>query len=460
MRRYYEILDRANRGPYLTEEQWDLEKVAMTTRHLVEKYKLSWNPSCILPRDGALADAVFEAGMELAESLGVYCRDTKRVIEFDPQELEAGLRRMPQTLAMGEGKDQRTFFVRGIEDGRPPLIWSGNAGAPIPERYYLEYVMVYAQEPIVDLLNPGSLTTVDGFEVRTGGPMEIAACRREMEYMRIGAKRVGRPGMPILAAASAVSALGDVAVAHPDYMRPCDAHLVPMLNELKMDNGNLARAVNAIEYGVRNASLPCVSVGGLGGDAPGSAVVNVASFVLSNLVCLSDFHICHPIHIRHVATSTRAVMWVESIVGQAFARNAPCIMVSDIFPKSGAMTRELLYETAANAIVNTLSAAHLEGPAAADGAAPNCSGLEARLMGEVGHAVARQRMTLEEGNAIVLALLEKYEHIFARREGNPGLPLDQVYNLETLRPIPEWQSMYEGVVGELREMGLEGLPVP
>src|SRR3990172_1854468 len=151
MRRYYEILDRANRGPYLTEEQWDLEKVAMTTRHLVEKYKLSWNPSCILPRDGALADAVFEAGMELAESLGVYCRDTKRVIQFDPQGVGGG-------------------------GGGPAVMWWGNAGAPIPERYYLEYVMVYAQEPIVDLLNPGSLTTVDGFEVRTGGPMGIAAC--------------------------------------------------------------------------------------------------------------------------------------------------------------------------------------------------------------------------------------------------------------------------------------------
>jgi methylamine--corrinoid protein Co-methyltransferase len=285
--------------------------------------------------------------------------------------------------------------------------------------------------------------------------MEIAATRREMELIRRGTRRVGRPGMAALAAASAVTGLGDVAVANPDYMRTSDAHLVPMLNELKIDDGNLMRAVNAIEYGVVNASLPCVIVGGLGGDAPGSAVVNVASFLLSNLICRSDFHILHPIHIRHVATSTRAVLWVENIVGQAFARNAPCVIFSDSFPKSGAMTRELLYETAATAIVGTLTGGHLEGPAAADGAAPNCSGLEGRLMAEVGRYMARSGMSLREGNRMVLQLLPKYEHIFDLPEGNPGFPLDEAYDLETLKPVPAWQEMFQEVKDELRDMGLD-----
>jgi methylamine--corrinoid protein Co-methyltransferase len=36
-----------------------------------------------------------------------------------------------------------------------------------------------------------------------------------------------------------------------------------------------------------------------------------------------------------VATSTREVLWVESVVLQAFARNAPAIIVADVYPKSG-----------------------------------------------------------------------------------------------------------------------------
>ena len=457
MSRYYELVDRASHGPLVSEEDWDLERVAGTVRRLVRKYKLSWDPNQIVTDDPGLADAIFTAGLELARTTGIYARSTGRIIEFSTEELEQGLRGMPQALVMGEGKDARTLFPRKICDEHPPLIWAGNPGAPIPENLFKKAVLSYVREPIVDLACSFSLTSVNGIEVRTGGPMEIVAVRREMLLARSALREAGRPGMAVLAAASAVSEIGDLSVANPTYMPPSDAHLVPMLNELKMDNGNLARAVNSIEYGVRNASLPCVIVGGLGGDAPGCAVVNVASFILANLVCLADYHILHPIHVRHVATSTRAVMWVENIVAQAFSRNAPCILVSDIYPKSGAMTRELLYETAANAIVNTISGGHLEGPGAADGAAPNCSGLEARWMGEVGQAVTRQRMTLPQANELVLKLLPKYEHIFNQPGGNPGLPFDKVYDLETLQPIPEWLGMYQEVKQQVKEMGLVGL---
>jgi methylamine--corrinoid protein Co-methyltransferase len=246
-------------------------------------------------------------------------------------------------------------------------------------------------------------------------------------------------------------------VAHPDYLRPSDAHLVPMLNELKIDKRNIARAVNSLEYGMLNAALYCVLVGGLGGDAPGSAVVNVASFIIGNLTNLSDYQLLHPIHMRHVATSTRSVMWVESIVQQAFARNAPCIIVTDIYPKSGALTRELLYETAANAVAVTASGGHLEGVGSADGLLPNATGLECRLMGEVGHAVARQGLSLQEANRITVELVEKYEHVFEKPDGNPGVRFDRAYDLETLKPRAEWQRYYEEVKEELVELGLTSL---
>jgi methylamine--corrinoid protein Co-methyltransferase len=452
---YLDILDRAKEGPYITEENWDLEKVAMTTMQLVEKYKLTWDPEQIVTDDPGLADAIFEAGLELATTIGAYSRTTERIIEFSRDELEEGMRRLPQTITMGEGKDARTLFARQIMDERPPLVWAGNPGAPHPEELFLPTVLSWAQEPIVDLITCGTLAEVDGREVRTADPIEIVATRRELLYMRQALKRVGRPGMGMLAAQSSVSELGDLAAAHPDYLRPCDSHLVPMLNELKMDHRNIARAVNSLEYGMRNAALYCVIVGGLGGDAPGSAVVNVASFILGNLTCAADYQLLHPIHMRHVATSTRSVMWVESIVQQAFIRNAPCVIVTDIYPKSGAMTRELLYETAANAIAVTVSGGHLEGCGSADGLLPHATGLECRLMGEVGHAAARQGLGLKEANAIILKLVDKYEHVFDLEEGNPGVRFDQAYDLTTLRPVPEWRQMYDDVKEELRQMGLD-----
>jgi methylamine---corrinoid protein Co-methyltransferase len=457
MLNYLEILDRASSGPFITEDDWDLEKVATATARLVQKHKLQWNPEEIVTSDPALADAIFEAGLELAQELGCYSRSTERIIEFDPGELEEGLKRMPQSLVMGEGKDARTLFPRKVMDDRLPLVWAGNPGAPTPEALFKPTVIGWAQEPIVDLITCGTLTHIDGREIRTGNPLEIVATRRELQILRQALREVGRPGMGMLAAQSSVSELGDLAAAHPDYLRPCDSHLVPMLNEMKMDNRNIARAVNSLEYGMANASLVCVIVGGLGGDAPGSAVVNVASFILSNLTSLADYHLLHPIHMRHIATTTRATLWVENIVQQAFARNAPCIMVTDIYPKSGAMTREVLYETAANAIVIAVTGGHLEGCGSADGLLPNGTGLEARFMGEVGHAAVRQQLSLQEANALVLKLIEKYEHIFEMPEGNPGARFDQAYDLQTVRPVPEWQRLYDEVKTEVRGIGLEAL---
>jgi len=454
MLNYLEILDRAQDGPYIIEEDWDLDKVAMTTAKIARKYKLAWDPEEIITDDPGLADAIFEAGLELAKEIGCYSRSTERIIEFDPGELEEGLRRMPQSLVMGEGKDARTLFPRRIMDERLPLVWAGNPGAPHSRELFRATVLSWAQEPIADMLTCGTLTHVDGREIRTGDPIEIIANRRELQMLHQALREVGRPGMGMLAAQSSVSELGNLAVAHPDYLRPCDAHLIPMLNEMKMDHRNIARVVNSLEYGMRNASLVCVIVGGLGGDAPGSAVVNVASFILSNLTSLADYMLLHPIHMRHVATTTRATLWVESIVQQAFARNAPCIMVTDVYPKSGAMTRELLYEVAANAIVITVTGGHLEGSGSADGLLPNGTGLETRFMGEVGHAAARQGLSLKEANDLVLRFMAGYEHIFDLPGGNPGLRFDEAYDMQTIRPLPEWQAMYEQVKAEVREMGL------
>ena len=454
---YLDIIQRSLTGPKVIKNEWDLEYIVMNTLQLVEKYELSWNKDEIVLDDPKLVDRVFQAGLELIGKVGVYCMSTERVIMFELEELEEGMRAIPQALVMGEGRDKRTLYSRKIMDSRLPIVWAGNPGVPTPEDIFLPTVMSWMQEPIVDLITCGSLPQVDGWNVGTGQPTEILATRRELKLLREGLRQVGRPGMGMLAGQSSVSELGDLAIAHPDYLRPCDSHLVAMFNELMIDNINISRVVNSLDYGMLNASLPTVMVGGLGGDAPGAAVVQVASFIAANLVCRADYHLLHPIHIRHVSTSTRGVMWVQSVVQQAFARNAPCIIVSDIYPKSGALTKELLYEVAANAIVVTVSGGHLEGVGSADGALPNGTGLEARFMGEVGHAATKQGLSLGAANELVLKLMEKYEHVFEMPEGNPGVSFDQAYDIETIKPVPDWQEMYVTIKEEVRQMGLEAL---
>jgi methylamine--corrinoid protein Co-methyltransferase len=391
----------------------------------------------------------------MAVELGVYSRSTERIISLTQAEIDEGIASMPQKLTMGEGIDARTLTARKLGDEAPPLFFGGPPGNPIPQAYFMQNVLSYVQEPLIDLATCGTLTEVNGYSVRTGHPMEIVATRYESQMMHAALERVGRPGMGMLGAQSSVSELGNLAATQPRYLRPCDSHLIPLLNELKIDNRNFSRVVNSLDYGMVNASLPCVIVGGLGGGPPGSAVVNVASFLVANVICRAGYHLLHPIHVRHVATSTREVLWVISTVGQAFARNAPAIIVADIYPKSGTGTMELLYETAANAIVNSTNACHLEGCGSADGALPNCSGLEARLMAEVALAAHRMKMSLRDANQWVLKLLPYYEHVFALEGGNPGKPFDQVYDLDTIQPLKPWQDMYDEVTSVLHGMGMD-----
>jgi methylamine--corrinoid protein Co-methyltransferase len=434
---------------------WDLEHVVLPVRRLVDEYALGWDKRLAVPEDGSMLDSLFQAGFELAALSGVYCISTGRVIHFSEDEIFQAMTRMPRRLRMGTGSDARWLFAREVGDRRPPIIWAGNPGAPTPEEIFLPCVKSWMQEPIVDLATCGSLVEVKQEQEYMGNLLEIHATRRELSLLRRGLDEVGRTGMGLLAAQSAVTEVGDLAVSRPDYLRPADAHLTAMFNELIIDQVNMARVQNSIDYGMRNASLATVMVGGLGGDAPGAAVVQIAALLLANLVCRADYHLLHPIHIRHVATSTIPVMWVQSAVTQAFARNAPCIIVADIYPKSGALTRELLYEVAANAIAATVSGCHLEGVGSADGALPNGTGLEARWMGEVGHAVARQGLSLSQANELIGQIYEKYAHVFTMPGGNPGARFDQAYDMETIQPVPEWQQMYDEVRQDIIQLGLE-----
>lgn len=453
-KKYLEICERSNTGLKISKDEWDMDYVIDGVRELVDEYDFSWDKNVLIPNDGQLLDQMLEAGKKLICKTGIFNMTTSRIISFTEGEIDEGLRQMKTELVMGEGKDAVTLHARKIEDKRAPVIWAGNPGCPTPEEIFYENVLSSAKEPIIDLLTCGSLIDVDGFPVKGNHPTEVLATCRELEYLHRALREVGRPGMGMLAAESAVTENGDLAAASHNRLRPCDSHLVAIFNELIIDNGNMIRAAYSLDYGMKNASLACTMVGGLSGDAPGATLVMIASIMAANLVCLADYHLCHPIHIRDVATTARGCLWLQSVLCQTFAKNAPAIIVCDLWPKSGAMTKEILYEVAANAIVVTVSGGHLEGVGSADGREPNGTGLEARFMGEVGKAVTNQGMTREEANTMVLKLLEKYEPIFAEPEKYVGKRFDQAYDMATVTPLPEWEKMYLEVKEELRGMGL------
>ena len=420
----------------------------------------NWDRERVVNDDPARASAIFEAGLELAMEVGVLNVTTGRRVRFTPEELRDGLHRAPQALVMGEGDDARTLVARGICDRRPPLAWAGTPGTPVPERLFLPMAISYAQEPRWDLLTCGTITHVAGRAVERGSPLEIVATQLEVRLLREAARRAGRPGIGLLAGQSSASELGDLAVAHPDYLRPGDSHLVPMLNELKIEQGNIARVVSSLEYGMRNASLACVRWAASAATPPGSAVLTVRVVHFGQPRLRAPITTCCTPSTSTGWPPPRAPFYGSAApLPRRLRCRAPCVIVGDIYPKSGAGTPEVLYETAATAIVH---ADQRQSPGGVRGggwhAAHDASGLEARFMAEIGRAVAAQGLTLDQANRIVVALLATYEHLLERgAPANPGQPFDELYDLATLQPAPAWQATYERARREVHDLGLTSL---
>ena len=76
--------------------------------------------------------------------------------------------------------------------------------------------------------------------------------------------------------------------------------------------------------------------------------------------------------------------------------------------------------------------------------------LECRFTAEVSHAASA--MDLATVNEVVKALLPHYEGSI--KEPDLGVPLQKVYDIETMRPIPEWEATYCKVKDECIDLGI------
>ena len=449
---FLELVNRGYTGEAVSKDDWDMEHVVVPMMDIVEEFELERGDGDVLLFDEETAKAYFNAAVEFLVRSGVYNQSTGRIMTFTREEILEAAEHMPKAVTVGRGADAYTFVPRKPDDPRLPGVVAGNPGCPMSEEIFRRTVASWAKEPVVDMVTCGSIVEVDGFDVVRASPSEVIALRRELKYLNEICREVGRPGIGRLAAESSVSEIGDLAAMAPGGFQPGDAHLIALNNELIMTNDNLIRVANAMDTPVLNASLACVMVGGLAGGPEGAAVCMIASLLADSLVGRADYHLCHPIHIRHIATSTPECMWLSSVVCQAFAATYPAVIICDIYPKSGAGTVELLREVAANALAITVSGGHLEGVGSCDGLKPNCSGLEARLMGEVGKAAAAQGMTRAEAEPIIRKLLEGYSHVF--ETGNEGLSFPEVYG-EDGEPRAFWLDMYGQVREELIGLGLK-----
>jgi len=450
--RLLDVLDRAENGPIMEEAKFD-RLVTQVTRRYQQQFDISFKGiDALVPADDDLADRVFEAGLRMAEDLGVFCLSSKRRMEWGAREIETALSYAPLAVTLGEGADAHTELKRQVEDTVPVTIKGGPVGAPIPEGYFLAVQQSYAQEPLVDAMINGTLETVLGRVSRSRSPWEILQCWQEVELSKLATARAGRPGLGIGCVENAVTEVGELSASSRCGFGPNDWHHMCLISEFKTDYSLLMKLTHTVKTGATIHSFYNTIYGGLCGGAEGMAMAIVCGCILLQMTYMTPTHSVSPAHPFLGHNTMPQMMRAISVAQQALARNTRLLTDVVITPGGGPMTRSLLYEVAALAALAVASGAcGLIGPRSSLGThSGRVTGLEARFMAEVAHAV--EGMSRQDVDRVVRALVERY----AGEQQSPpaGRPFWEVYDLTTLKPVPEWAGMVDEVRQELLDLGL------
>lgn len=453
--RLLDILDRAENGKIIEESQWDMFFVPQEIAKITKEFDINFKPmgDTLIPEDDQFADRLFQAGLTMAERIGVYCTSTSRHMVWTRDEIETALRIAPIEVTYGQGLDKHTERKRKPEDTQPLTIKGGGVGTIIPENLYLLVHQAYAQEPLIDTMINCTLETVYGRPIRTRSPWEVLVGWYEAHETKEACYRAGRPGLGIGCVENAVSDVSELSADGDTGFSKYDWHHIAMVSEFKTDYTALNKLAHLMSNGSIIHSFYNTIYGGAVGGREGVAIAIVGGCILLQMLYMTNTHSVSPAHPFYGNDTGPELLLPISAAQQALSRNTRLMTDVVLTPVSGPGTKTLLYETAAMSLLATASGAcAMIGPRSGAGVNPgHVSGLEARFGAEVSRAALGMRRS--EANRLAMEMMSRYKDYLDKRPA--GKRFDEVYDLRTLRPLPEWQNTYEEVKRELRNLGLE-----
>lgn len=449
--RLLDILDKAENGPIMAEKDFD-KLISTTVRELIKKYDLKYDRKDAILMDDEVADAFFRAGLELAERVGVYCVSTQRRMVFSREEILEALRWAPAELEIGTGLDRVVIRNRRPEDPLVPVNVGGPFGTPLPEELYTYIMESYIQEPVIDSVVGGNFHTIHGREPKTHSPWEVLLAWREIELTKVAAHRAGRPGISVGVVENAVTEVGELSGTSFGGFGPTDWHHVCFTSELKTNYSLLTKVAHLVKTECIIHDFYNPILGGHAGGPEGIAIAAVAGVILMSVVNMSTTHSICPTHPFYNCDTAPEIIWSISAAQQALNRNTHLLTTVMTSPVSGPGTESLLYECATMATTATVSGtARIDGVRSAVGVVVgHVSGLEARFNAEVAHAAAG--ISREQANEMIKEFQKHYVPLLDKQP--IGKHFTEVYDLKTLKPLPEWQKIYDKVKEDVIRIGL------
>ena len=449
-----DIAERTQTGVKVDEKAWDLG-LFQTISELVKKYEIKFpGGDCFINTDDGLVERAFAAGIECLGKLGICCLTTKRRVALTRDEILTAIRETPREIRMGEGRDQRIWKQRRIEEKEKLNVCPG-LHTPYTEELASLVVKNFAQIPRTDFIEGFNFTKVDGREI-IGSPFEVYASRRQLGWMREGVRKAGRPGLAVVYYPINTRAEDLICVMDPEHgLRRTDGILLSLLPDLKMEQDMLSAAIVYEEYGAFKLSGSFALAGGFCGGVEGAIVEGVAKPIAAMMAYRDYLHYTGVEHV-HMLNARQILLpgvnWARSVVNQALNRFTNTICMRWIIPTSGSGTELNLFEIAMQGIEAPINGMNLYAPrhcrtTVNHGQTP----FEAEWMIEVSDAVIAQGIDRKGANELLGRIAKRLEG----EKPAVGYDITDCYDLVYHKPYPEYERVYIRVKEQLKEMGLK-----
>jgi len=443
----WEILERAMTGPVMKEDEFETEFFPKKIKEIIAEHGIKYDPENPIMTDPSMADEIFQAGIELLTEVGLYCKDTKRIVKFDEGEIKEVIKTRKTEVTLGIGRDRFTISPRGPEDKKPPKTFymAGWMGSDL--KVWKDAALMSALEPTADGLVPSILEGIYDLRPTTGTPTESLLVQTEARIMREVAARAGRPGMwlgiPMNAShpIALMSAFGPGLYNRYNCMMP-----VHILQDMRINFDRLNLAYFAMQHGIIPWISSCPTMYAYIGGPEEAAVEGIAHTL--GMMAFSDGSFTQAMSMTIQSRyDGRECFWANSAMALAAERHLKVPWISSGLGAWPVASENMMYGAACACIVACVSG--MEGMWMVGG----LSALDQRFAGEFTRAVAGIKVS--EGLALIKEILKKYED---KVPATPEMTLPDFYELydkKTLKPNSKYLELYKRITREFKDMGFD-----
>lgn len=412
------------------------------------------DPDRVVP-DDETADLVFAAAVELLADVGLYNKDSQRVVQVTREEiLEIASSRLSE-IELGTGAERVTVRERKPGSSFPPVIVTGPVGGPFSEECYLPCHVSYAQEPTCQGLLGGALLSWQGIENMAGRPNELIVTAAEGELIARAAEMAEKPGLYLGPFPPGGISPEAIFCNHSAAGLPAARTQIPiqLMPELKLNWSKIDVALYCQAHGVHPWTDIVTVIGAFCRNALEGSISQTAGVLGAWTFTGGSTASVWSTDIEGLCTRKRN-LWANCATTRALERNVgnPVFLLG--YASAGPCTEMALLETAAYSVAYTASGGELIwGGSTCNGVDLNAyAGLQGRMVGEAAGAACR--LSVDTANQIVQRLFAAFEADLP--VAPKGLTFDRCYDLDSIQPTREYLRLYEKTKDRLNvDFGLE-----